>query len=243
MTSHLRKIITAWHVNRAALLFLLSLLCLSASLTAKAEPIYRWQDEAGRVYYSDRPRSTGDKPAQLPSLTRDDLDAKIDKIKAETPANCDKHGGVDCQKGPDEDGSVFCRDGFRNAVLPFRFRCLESRLEAEFFLIFGEGRVCRVERQKQVSSLLKNEWPTDLSVAVRNLSEVEAFGVKAKFIVPGIPRKHLAAAGPDRIPPYGFAEYSVSLAGVELPPTTHQWNGLKYKLECTNCGAILDRKN
>ena len=229
-------------INTARLI-LLTTLCFFPGQPAQAQPIYRWQDESGKVYYSDNPRSMEDKPAQLPPLTKDSIDQKIDRIRAETPANCEKHGGIDCAKGPDEDGSVVCLDGFEDAVLPFRFRCLESRLEADFLLLFPEGEPRRVERQKNVSSLLEHEWPIGLSIRVRNLSAVEAFGVQAEFIIPGIPRKYLHAEGPAKIAPYGLAEYSIPLTGVDLPPTAEQWNGLKYRLGCTNCGAVLDRKN
>jgi hypothetical protein len=210
---------------------------------AQAQEIYRWQDESGRIYYSDSPRDQNDKPVALPDLTKEDLDGKIDKIKSETPPNCEKHGGVDCNKGPDIDGSVICLDGFTDAILPFRFRCMEVRLEAEYALAFGEEQVEPVSNKKKIGSMLNGRAPSALWVTLRNMSAVEAFGVSVTFVFPGTKQKPLPAIGPERIPAYGLAEYSASLKGLEQPLTEKQWQEASYKAYCTNCSLVATKPN
>jgi hypothetical protein len=99
----------------------------------QSQEIYRWKDRDGRIVYSSVPRkgsipADGKDPknetANLPPIKRE----KFIPQKANLQS-CLGHGGISCPKGADEDGSVICVDGFRDAAARFRFLCNEPRLE------------------------------------------------------------------------------------------------------------------
>ena len=99
---------------------------LIASPQASAQNIYRSVDANGKVVYSTKPSSNEAAPASLPTVTRENLKAKIEQIKSNTPITCEDHGGINCAAKADGDGSVICLDGFRDAVPRFNFYCLLS---------------------------------------------------------------------------------------------------------------------
>ena len=140
---------TQWTLvsNRALILAV----CSSGLLTspASAAPIYRWTDEAGNTHYSTTPDDPRAKSQALPELRHENIDANIRKLQSETPESCDHHGGPDCSRGADADGSVVCLDGYRGAKLPFQFHCMEARLKSEMMLRTagdGEHPTSRVPR-------------------------------------------------------------------------------------------------
>ena len=70
--------------------------------------VYSWTDANGKTHYSTTPRSKGDKPKDLPVVQRENIDSKIKTIRATAPETCQTHGGIDCGRIDDRDGSVIC---------------------------------------------------------------------------------------------------------------------------------------
>lgn len=110
-------------------LLLASILSIIFAISlADAQSVYKWTDADGNVHFSTSAPNPNAAPAALPELRRESVDARIEQLKATTPATCSQHGGVDCSRGADFDGSVVCFDGFSDAILPFRVHCSEARL-------------------------------------------------------------------------------------------------------------------
>jgi hypothetical protein len=180
-----------------------------------ADEIHTWTDSAGRVHYSNN-NQQGSKPATLPKIKRENIDKRIESIKLSTPKSCLKHGGVDCSKGPDQDGSVVCLDGYLESALPFQFECLAVKL----------------------SYRMKFD-PTNsnqLSISVRNLSSVEGFNL-AGTVKHLKSKKDFKLEGPDKIDPFGIAEYTVIFAD-EISSE----KDINVNLTCTNCQAVTVEK-
>lgn len=147
----------------------------------------------------------------LPPIARENIDQKISRIKAETPDNCFKHAGVNCAAGADSDGSVVCNDGYRDAILPFNFSCLEASLQ-----------------------VLGLEIPTarTIRITVQNKSDAEARQVEI-FSTLSWQGEKIRAMGPEKIAPNALEEYEFR---GEHWTEAEVGNIRKYlKLLCENC--------
>ena len=142
--------------------------------------VYKWEDAQGKVHYTSKPPSPDAKPAKLPPITRGDV--KLAPVKL---VSCDQRGGVNCQLGPDVDGSVICYDGFREASARFRFTCSSPKLE--------------------VTDISELTPEGSFVVYVRNAKSVAA----AKPIVTftGSANKEIQLIGPQEIAPFGMGEF------------------------------------
>ncbi len=207
----------------ASLSLLFILTTLSCPLALKAEmpknstsaKIYKWTDQNGKVHFSTTPSSKKAKTAPLPEIKKENYEKKIGKIKSNTPKNCSTHNGIDCEAGPDSDGSVICNDGYRNAVLPFRFKCLEAKLKVASLEV----------EQKQINLTLRNNSPV-AAKAVRISISNNKFRRKQ--------RKGLfQAEGPREVEPWSVAEYTMP-----LPPLPDFGNGISYRIRCENCNGV-----
>jgi hypothetical protein len=147
---------------------------------AQADDVYRWVDKAGLVHYTSKPPTKDSKPADLPPLLREG--ARPVKIEL---ASCDKHGGVNCQAGPDKDGSVICLDGFTEATARFRFTCNSPKL--------------------QVSEISELDKDGQFRVTVRNTKSVQADKPVVAFNLPSGEKVNLD--GPSKIEPYGNGDF------------------------------------
>jgi len=194
------------------------------------EESFKSTDADGNVHYSTTPPEKDAAPTTLPKLQREDLDEKIEAIRAATPENCIGHGGVDCAKGADEDGSVICLDGFRDAVLPFQFRCSEARLEVNQVALFDPINAELLELSKKNSSLPAS---TDVFLILRNSASVEAQKIRVRFDLPDYHR--LNAEGPRTIEAFGVGEYSLPLAVVRGA------RALEFEVSCANCRTFRRR--
>ena len=74
------------------------------------QKIYKWVSPDGSVSYSTKKPKAEAEVAKLPPIMRAEV-----KIPENTLESCESHGGIDCQAGPDGDGSVICMDGFTAA--------------------------------------------------------------------------------------------------------------------------------
>lgn len=181
---------------------------LSLSRSAQAQ-VYEWTDPSGVRHFSSQKRGEQFKKADLPPIHRE----KASKVAAKkgapdekTLTSCQNHGGIDCQSGPDGDGSVVCVDGFREAAAPFRFFCFMPKLAISEIVTSGEA--------------------DKFSVIVRNESGVAA--TKPVITLPsssGSPK----ISGPDEIPPREVGEFIVT--GTSSVPQTGE-----VLVGCQNCG-------
>lgn len=181
----------------------LSLIAIASLFTTEyvaAQELFKWIDESGRVHFSTEAPHANAKPAELPDIT---------KVKMDPPEilkeNCDKHGGIDCDAGPDGDGSVICYDGYQNAAVRYRFTCLTARLSVTD-VSFERGLV---------------------NVFVRNEKPVKANRVKVRFY------RDLEShdlVGPEFIEAHGLGEFKLQLDDAQKPPKKGE-----VSVDCRNC--------
>lgn len=229
--------------NRIPQIIIAASLLLTGLPLAKAEEIYQWTDKQGKVLFSTSPvppsqgHSSKKVAAKLPPLFRENLSAKIQQLKYNTPATCNSHGGLDCSQGADSDGSVICLDGFRGSKQPFNFSCLETKLKvSDFSLIYSKpGTPSKAESVpvKKLSSLSETHFLAKaLRISIRNTAGVKAKDVQIKVKVGN---KLLKAQGEDHIPPYGANDYEVNLSNLKYKLFTRDISKASYRLRCKNC--------
>lgn len=171
--------------------------------------VYEWTDPRGVRHFSSEKRGDQFKKADLPPLLRE----KANKVSVKTGGasgkaleGCHNHGGINCQAGPDGDGSVICVDGFKDAAAPFRFFCFMPKLA--------------------VSEVIPGKDAGTIKVVVRNESGVAAtkpmITLPASFGSPTI-------TGPDAIAPHEVGEFLI--AGLTSAPTNSE-----VSIQCQNCG-------
>ena len=175
---------------------------------AFAAPVYSWTDDQGITHYSSKPAHKTAKPAELPPITRGEV-----KLAKTNLVSCDSHGGIDCQSGPDGDGSVLCRDGFSGASARFLFSCKTAKLEL--------ADVSDVSDSGAFKAFIRNKKPVAASKVAITYETVEG--------------ATLALTGPSEIEPFGLAEYAFAPQPgktVEIPskPTIAE-----LTLSCANC--------
>lgn len=165
--------------------FYLGFFCLNISIVfvgqSLADPVYRNSDERGVPYYSSKPKDSAQQPVQLPNII------KAPPIEAK-PAliTCVSHGGIDCQAGPDVDGSVICYDKYRESIQRFANSCTLAKLD-----------------------ILEESFKAgfnDFSLIVRNTSAIKAKGVEIKV------NRGAALEGPTELEPYDSAQYILRAA-------------------------------
>ncbi len=206
-------------VARSTLFFLFALLlCFPALLSAKPSDsstskssttqsgIYKWKDENGVVHFTTEKPFKEAKPADLPELMHGEV-----KIVKQVRTSCKNHGGIDCQAGPDTDGSAICRDGFRKADTRYRLSCNSPKLSIS-----------------HVTDLTPNGL---FSVIVRNEKSVMAHK-PVVYYRPGN-GKEFQLRGPDKIEPFGLAEFFFEPKDVDAPVVKATLAELDLK--CSNC--------
>jgi len=208
---------------RLLICFVLSLSVTVVPLNSLAEKnsantssgIYKWVDEDGKVHFSTKPLGSKAKPANLPEIAKESYQAKINQLKSITPDNCSAHHGVNCEAGPDSDGSVVCNDGYRNAVLQFKSKCLEAKF-----------KVASIEVEKE-----------KVLLTLRNNSPATAQGVKISISNNKFRRDQrlgmYQAEGPSEVEPWSVAEYTMP-----LPPLPDFGNSISYRIRCKNCNGV-----
>ena len=183
----------------------LILLLIFVPLKTFAE-VYTWTDEKGVTHYSTTKENNSAKPAELPKITRGEV-----KLADSMLESCLDHGGIDCTMGPDEDGSVICQDGFRDAAARFLFNCKTTKIVLS-----------------DISDL--NETGK-FSIFYRNKKAVLAKNVIVKYI----PKDgtEIILEGPKNIQPYEVAEYV--LDGMYLVNKESKPQKSDFVLICENC--------
>ena len=229
----------------AAIFLILSIAGISARPAAvQAQNVYRHVDQNGNVTYSTTP-DPNDVPADLPKIQRENIGTRIEKIKDETPPNCSKHGGVDCSKPADSDGSVVCGDGFRDARLPYSLTCLEAKLFSKLSIDIGGqtdtvrlGAARGIARKDKVrigEALEKGDNLT-LRVSLRNMTAVAANDIGVDVRLPN--RSHVTLVGPDHVEPFGAADYEYVLGRKPEGISPESLKRFKLSVQCQNCSAV-----
>ncbi|MCB0332329.1 MAG: DUF4124 domain-containing protein [Bdellovibrionales bacterium] len=197
---------------RVLFLFLFFVFSLPSVLLAKPadssphKGVYKWQDENGVVHFTTEKPFQEAKPVELPKLMRGEV-----KLVKRNLISCSNHGGTDCEAGPDTDGSVICRDGFRKAHTRYRLSCHSPKLSIT-----------------HVSDLTSGG---SFSVIVRNEKSVKASN-PAVLYRPG-DGKEFQLNGPDSIEPFGLAEFFFEPKDVDAPFIKATLADLDVK--CANC--------
>lgn len=168
---------------------ILLLICTSVF----AEPIFKWTTPDGHVVYASRPPSPDSKPALLPPIVKADI-----KLTDKAIENCSSHGGIDCGKGGDPDGSVICADGFKDALTRFKTYCANGRIFAE--------HVIDVKREQGATTGI-------LTVQVRNATRLPAKGITVQFTSKSGDK--LKLEGPTEIEALSSAEYIYAFQDVQ----------------------------
>lgn len=99
--------------------------CLLLTLLSE---VYVKESESGTLSFSSKP-SSGAQKADLPEITKVDIEENVKKLKKKTPLTCTTKGGIDCEAGSDADGSVICYDGFKGSIERWNFKCGFAKLE------------------------------------------------------------------------------------------------------------------
>lgn len=216
--------------------FLFSLSLLSPNVySSAAEDIFKQIDNSGKVVYSNHPQGDSAERTQLPSIIRENIDNRIDSIRQTTPKNCTAHGGEDCSQGPDGDGSVLCLDGYRDAILPFRFACLEARLSYNSLQFFdSQGKALSFNDLDEHNAA---QQISSAGVSVRNISNVKAEGMDVVLLHPK-KNEFIALEGPLTIDPFGVGDYRIAYAQLDKKVYFSMLVKLQLKVWCTNCGAV-----
>lgn len=191
-------------MERIFLAGLLVYFCLP--LFSSAE-VYKWTDETGTVHYSTSKQDDQAAPVKLPKIMKGDV-----KIPESLKITCVDHGGINCSAGPDEDGSVVCQDGYRDAVTRFVFNCKTAKLEIT-----------------EISDL---DEEGNFLVYVRNKSAVRAEKVKVQIFL--TEDKPETLEGADKINSFQAAEYKIPgllmIGDPQAKPKKEQ-----IVVECENC--------
>lgn len=188
-------------MKHSKILFLL--LSVVSCFTPVEGQVYKWIDQDGVANYSSIKPNEAATPAELPPIVREK--ATADPIKLSF--SCSSHGGINCAAGPDQDGSVICLDGFRDAMTRFKFRCVSTQLTA-----------LEIEKAQD-----------HLSVWVRNEKQVEAVEVAIQMTLPT--GEAIVAEGPSAIAPSELVEFTFK--GIDLDQV---YTLAQIQPTCRNCG-------
>jgi len=212
-------------------------LCLTLSLLAHAEAQHLGEefDDSGREIFKSSP--VAPIPEALPSIKKENFDARLAEIKAKIPLTCAKHGGIDCSKEDIKDHSVVCADGFLDSKEIFLELCSQTRLQllSETFLSDkGVEIPAELRKPKNFGGIV----PHQIVVKLRNLSGIPA---KRVLVEGEIVKRRFSAVGPQDIQPFELEEYTVRIDERHLPPFSDFRTKYKTKVTCDNC--LSTRKN
>lgn len=195
------------HRGICGLIGVVSLVTLCAGTGYADSAVYRVERD-GKIEYTTKPTHPEAKPAQLPKLGR---------WKLETPEiinhTCGAHGGINCARGADKDGSVVCFDGYTDSIQRFAFECTAAKLDV-----------------LEVSPLDRHGGFT---VTVRNNKSVPAKKTQLTF-KPQRMEPGFTLVGPDEIEGFGVGEFRFNPRGGH--PGRQQPKISQLIVSCENCG-------
>jgi len=173
---------------------------------AHSEPINTWVDENGVRHFSSDAKKEATptiplKPpveAKLPSIDKYNIESRIQNLKETSRKTCMNSGGINCEVGPDKDGTVICADGSKDSEELFEIACKEVRLIST--LIIPEG----ISNKMQMNVPIKVDIRNESSMAAKNISVKISFPAS----LASEERVHLNLEGPKEIPGFGIAQYT-----------------------------------
>lgn len=186
--------------------FKIVLLSVFAASSLQAAPVYKSEKEGGVPFYSSKPASGEAKPAELPPIMR----GEVKLVKGEL-VTCSNHGGINCQSGPDKDGSVICYDGFTGASARYRFSCNSPRLE--------------------IADVSEPDPKGAFKVSIRNTTSVVA--AKPAVLYKPETGPQVKLAGPEEIEAFGMAEFLFNPPGSVKPLKKPDLSVID--ITCANC--------
>lgn len=173
--------------------------------------IYKWTDKDGIVHYSSKKPEgiESAKPAKLPKITKADI-----KVPLIAGTSCKHHGGIDCEAGADKDGSIICRDGFRDSLARFQFMCSSPKLILD--------------------NISKLDGKGSFSVTVRNKRGIKAEGVNVYYVYKD---NKILLKGPKEISSFGAAQFNFMPESAKNPYLNLKRKPDKgdIKITCLNC--------
>mgnify|MGYP001175508258 CR=1 FL=1 len=177
------------------------------ALPAYCEPVYKWENpDSGVPFYSTDKANEKFEKTELPEINR----AEMQLLPAEKKT-CNGHSGIDCSVGSDVDGSVICKDQFRDSVERFAYMCKYASLTIN---TIGDKT-----KDKTIIVYIRNSKPVSaMKPVVKYTSDL---GYTASL------------AGPDEIMPYSTGEFELQaqdaiIVGSKLDET-------RFSITCDNC--------
>ncbi|HMO01775.1 MAG TPA: DUF4124 domain-containing protein [Oligoflexia bacterium] len=193
------------------------------SIKTTAEPIYSWKDEKGRVHFSNKAADPSAKIVDLPPITKEQPrhQDNLDQNTEASAIDCSFHDGIDCEAGADIDGSVICKDGFKETSKSYQENCQRAKLSTHMVEINPKKDLIR--------AIVRNERPVKAeSVLVTTLLGEFYRGDQKRFNM----------TGPQEIESYSDAEYELNLKGTIYAPLKElNQDKLKSRVNanCANC--------
>lgn len=172
-----------------------------------AAQVYSWKDEKGQTHYSSKKNTKNAKPVDLPEIMKGDV-----AVPADLLVTCANHGGIDCEAGQDEDGSVICRDGFKDAASRFIFTCKSTQLE-----------LVNISKLDPASG--------EYTILIRNKQGVRAKKVEVAYQL--AKKNEIKLEGSKNINAFGVGEYKIS--GMYFITDGKDPQNAKVKFTCENC--------
>jgi hypothetical protein len=159
------------------------MLALAIGLPVFSEPVYKFEDPTSGVpFYSSDKANNKFEEADLPEINKAEM-----HLMPVAKKTCNGHNGIDCSLGADIDGSVICRDLFRDSVERFAFMCKFASLT--------------------INGIGKKSKTNTIPVYIRNSKPVAAKKPVVKY------KSDLGysanLAGPDEILPYAIGEFEL----------------------------------
>ena len=180
---------------------------LAMTQSVLSEPVYKFEDPTSGVpFYSSDKENSKFKEADLPEINKAEM-----QLMPVAKKTCNGHNGIDCSLGADIDGSVICRDLFRDSVERFAFMCKFASLT--------------------INGIGKKSKTNTIPVYIRNSKPIAAKKPVVKY------KSDLGysanLAGPDEILPYAIGEFELLaqdaiIVGSNLDET-------RFSISCDNC--------
>lgn len=195
-----------WFSTLCACVFSLAVYLVLSSPTSSFAQVYSWTDSKGVTHYQISPKEppAHATPRELVPILKGSM-----SIPSAERQTCRAHGGIDCARGADSDGSVICVDGFRDASSRFAFECSSARLE--------------------IVELVRESGSRAMVVYLRNRAQVAARQVTVAARRGG--RFH-PLIGPSIIEGHGMAVFRIDLEADGLTITEGD-----IKVTCENCAS------